>query len=449
MSLGLVAIVGSPSVGKSTIFNRIIGEKKSIIEETRGVTRDRIYAHTSWLTKYFDIVDTGGIELENSTFQTQIRMQVEIAINEADVILFVVDGKLGLNDDDYLVAKMLYKCKKPVILAVNKIDDTHLINNIYEFYSLGLGEPIPCSGAHGVGIGEILDKILEYLNKNEEKQSQLTGLRFSIIGRPNVGKSSLCNAILNENRVIVSNVEGTTRDAVDTKFTRNGKEYVVIDTAGLKKRGKIYEAIDKYAALRALRAIDASDVCLLVIDGNAGIQEQDKHVVGYAVEAKKAIIIIVNKRDLVKKDNNTMNEFTKEIRKEFKFLDYAPVIYTSAINKLRIDNIFDMLEKVYESYTFQIQTSVLNDIIQEAQMMNETPEFNGGRCRIYYAQQVSSKPLTIALFVNEPTWMHFSYMRYIENRIRNSFELIGSPINLVLRKRKWWIFLYMDVVLLL
>ncbi len=436
MSLGLVAIVGSPSVGKSTIFNRIIGEKKSIIEETRGVTRDRIYAHTSWLTKYFDIVDTGGIELENSTFQSQIRMQVEIAINEADVILFVVDGKLGLNDDDYLVAKMLYKCKKPVILAVNKIDDTHLINNIYEFYSLGLGEPIPCSGAHGVGIGEILDKILEYLNKNEEKQSQLTGLRFSIIGRPNVGKSSLCNAILNENRVIVSNVEGTTRDAVDTKFTRNGKEYVVIDTAGLKKRGKIYEAIDKYAALRALRAIDASDVCLLVIDGNAGIQEQDKHVVGYAVEAKKAIIIIVNKWDLVKKDNNTMNEFTKEIRKEFKFLDYAPVIYTSAINKLRIDNIFDMLEKVYESYTFQIQTSVLNDIIQEAQMMNETPEFNGGRCRIYYAQQVSSKPLTIALFVNEPTWMHFSYMRYIENRIRNSFELIGSPINLVLRKRK-------------
>ena len=436
MSLGLVAIVGSPSVGKSTIFNRIIGEKKSIIEETRGVTRDRIYAHTSWLTKYFDIVDTGGIELENSTFQSQIRMQVEIAINEADVILFVVDGKLGLNDDDYLVAKMLYKCNKPVILAVNKIDDTHLINNIYEFYSLGLGEPIPCSGAHGVGIGEILDKILEYLNKNEEKQSQLTGLKFSIIGRPNVGKSSLCNAILNENRVIVSNVEGTTRDAVDTKFTRNGKEYVVIDTAGLKKRGKIYEAIDKYAALRALRAIDASDVCLLVIDGNAGIQEQDKHVVGYAVEAKKAIIIIVNKWDLVKKDNNTMNEFTKEIRKEFKFLDYAPVIYTSAINKLRIDNIFDMLEKVYESYTFQIQTSVLNDIIQEAQMMNETPEFNGGRCRIYYAQQVSSKPLTIALFVNEPTWMHFSYMRYIENRIRNSFELIGSPINLVLRKRK-------------
>lgn len=436
MSLGLVAIVGSPSVGKSTIFNRIIGEKKSIIEETRGVTRDRIYAHTSWLTKSFDIVDTGGIELGDTTFQKQIRMQVEIAIEQADVILFVVDGQIGLNEDDYLVARMLYKSKKPVVLAVNKIDDSHLINNKFEFYSLGLGEPIAVSGAHGVGIGDVLDKIVDILSKNEEKDSQLSGLRFSIIGRPNVGKSSLCNAILNENRVIVSNIEGTTRDAIDTKFIRNDREYVVIDTAGLKKRGKIYEAIDKYAALRALRAIDQSDVCLLVIDGSEGIKEQDKHVVGYAVEAKKAIIVIVNKWDLVKKDNNTMNEFTKEIRKEFKFLDYAPVIYTSAINKLRIHDIFDMLEKVYESYTFQISTSVLNDIIQEAQMMNETPNFNGGRCRIYYAQQVSSKPLTIALFVNEPSWMHFSYMRYLENRIRDSFELIGSPINLVLRKRK-------------
>ena len=436
MSLGLVAIVGSPSVGKSTIFNRIIGEKKSIIEETRGVTRDRIYAHTSWLTKNFDIVDTGGIELADTTFQRQIRTQVEIAIEQADVILFVVDGRIGLNEDDYLVARMLYKSKKPVVLAVNKIDDSHLINNKFEFYSLGLGEPIAVSGAHGIGIGDVLDKIVEILSKNEEKDSQLSGLRFSIIGRPNVGKSSLCNAILNENRVIVSNIEGTTRDAIDTKFVRNDKEYVVIDTAGLKKRGKIYEAIDKYAALRALRAIDQSDVCLLVIDGSEGIKEQDKHVVGYAVEAKKAIIVIVNKWDLVTKDNNTMNEFTKQIRKEFKFLDYAPVIYTSAINKLRIHDIFDMLEKVYESYTFQISTSVLNDIIQEAQMMNESPDFNGGRCRIYYAQQVSSKPLTIALFVNEPSWMHFSYMRYLENRIRDSFELIGSPINLVLRKRK-------------
>lgn len=435
MNLGLVAIVGSPSVGKSTIFNRIIGEKKSIIETQRGVTRDRIYSKTSWLTKEFNIVDTGGIEIENKPFQEQIRIQAEIAIDEADVILFVVDGKIGLTEDDKFVSRMLYKSKKPVILAVNKIDDAHLKNNIYEFYNLGLGEPIACSGAHGVGIGDILDAIIKDLPNKEDKEDD-ESIRFSIIGRPNVGKSSLCNALLNEDRVIVSNIEGTTRDAIDTTFIRNEQRFTVIDTAGLKKRGKIYESIDKFAALRALRAIDNSDICLLVIDADKGIQEQDKHVVGYAVEAKKAIIIVVNKWDLVKKDNNSMNEFTKNIRKEFKFLDYAPIIYVSALNKTRVNNIFEILLKVYESYTYSIQTSVLNDIIQEAQMMNESPDFNGGRCRIYYAQQVNNKPMTIALFVNDPKWMHFSYLRYIENRIRESFELEGSPINLILRKKK-------------
>lgn len=435
MSKKLVAIVGAPSVGKSTIFNRIIGERKSIIESQRGVTRDRIYAHASWLTRPFNVVDTGGIEVENRPFQEQIRAQVEIAIDEADIIVVVVDAKIGLTDDDQMVARMLYKTDKPIILAVNKIDDAHLKNNVYEFYSLGLGDPIPVSGAHGVGIGDILDKIVSYIPEDEDSEDS-DEIKFSIIGQPNVGKSSLCNAILNEERVIVSNIEGTTRDAIDTPFKRNERDYVVIDTAGLKKRGKIYEAIDKFAALRALRAIDNSDIALLVIDGEKGITEQDKHVVGYAVEAKKAIILVVNKWDLVKKDNNTQAEFTKNIRKEFKFLDYAPVIYLSALNKTKVNDLFSLINQVYESYIFQIKTSVLNEIIQEAQMMNESPDFNGGRVRIYYAQQVASKPLTIALFVNDPHFMHFSYMRYIENRIRESFELMGSPINLVLRKRK-------------
>lgn len=435
MALGLVAIVGSPSVGKSTIFNRIIGEKKSIIETQRGVTRDRIYGKAEWLTKSFNLVDTGGIEIENRPFQEQIRTQAEIAMEEADVILFVVDGQTGLTDDDQFVARMLYKSKKPVILAVNKIDDAHLKDNIYEFYSLGLGDPIAVSGSHGIGIGDILDQIIKNLPE-ADGQTDNDAIRFSIIGRPNVGKSSLVNAILKENRVIVSNIEGTTRDAIDTKFVRNDKEYVVIDTAGLKKRGKIYESIDKYAALRALRAIDNSDITILVIDAEKGILEQDKHVVGYAFEAKKAIIICVNKWDLIDKNNNTMSEFTKNIRNEFRFLDYAPVVYLSALTGSRVQTLFEVIDNVYESFNFEIKTNVLNDIIQEAQMMNETPDFNGGRVRIYYAQQVGIKPLTIALFVNEPEWMHFSYLRYIENRIRQSFELAGSPINLILRRRK-------------
>ena len=435
MSLGLVAIVGSPSVGKSTIFNRIIGEKKSIIETQRGVTRDRIYAKSSWLTREFSLVDTGGIELENRPFQEQIRMQAEMAIDEADVILFVVDGKVGMNDDDKLVASILHRSKKPVILAVNKIDDEHLINNIYEFYKLGVGDPIAVSGVHGIGIGDILDKIIKLLPEEHDSIVE-ENIKFSIIGRPNVGKSSLCNAMLQQDRVIVSPIEGTTRDAIDTKFTRNGKEYVVIDTAGLKKRGKIYESIDKYAALRALRAIDKSDICILVIDAQAGIIEQDKHVVGYAIDSKKAIILVVNKWDLVNKNVVTTNSFIEDIKKQFKFLDYAPVVFCSALKKTNIAEIFKTIDVVYESYNFEIKTSVLNEIIQDAQMFNETPNFNGGRCKIYYAEQVGTKPLSIALFCNDPKFMHFSYLRFIENRIRESFDLKGSPINLILRKRR-------------
>ena len=430
MSIGTVAIVGSPSVGKSTIFNRIIGERKSIIEERRGVTRDRIYAKASWLTRDFILIDTGGIELENRPFQEQIRMQAEIAIKEANVILFVVDGKLGLNEDDLLVASMLHKSNKPVVLAVNKIDDSNLIANIYDFYRLGVGDPIAVSGAHGIGIGDVLDEIIKKL-PDEVEETIDNSIKFSVIGRPNVGKS-----ILKKERVIVSNIEGTTRDAIDTKFSKDGRDFTIIDTAGLKKKGKIFESIDKYAALRALKAIDESDVCLLVIDANKGIIEQDKHVVGYAMDAKKAIIIVVNKWDLVDKDNNTMNEFSNNIRKNFKFLDYVPILYVSSLTGKRINEIIPLIEKVYDSYTFEIKTSVLNEIIQTAQLMNETPNFNGGRCKIYYAQQVGTKPVSIALFCNDPNWMHFSYLRYIENNIRESFELIGSPINLICRKRR-------------
>ncbi len=435
MSLPLVAIVGSPSVGKSTIFNRIVGERKSIVEDTRGITRDRIYSKASWLTVNFNVVDTGGIEVENRPFQEQIRMQAELAIDEADVVIFVVDGKIGLNEDDKMVAKMLRKAKKHVILAVNKVDNINEINNIYEFYALSLGDPIAVSGEHGIGIGDLLDKVVKELPRVLDDEID-NSTKLALIGRPNVGKSSLFNKLVDQDRVIVSNIEGTTRDSIDTTFIYEDQKYTLIDTAGLKKRGKIYEAVDKYAALRALRSIDKCDIALLLIDAKDGIREQDKHVVGYAIEAKKAIIVIVNKCDLIENLNDYKKEFLEKFKTEFKFLDYVPIIFTSTINFKNKREIFKTIEDVYESYTFQIKTSVLNDIIQEAQMMNETPNFNGGRVRIYYAQQVGSKPLSIALFVNEPAWMHFSYLRYIENKIRDSFELKGSPINLLLRKRK-------------
>lgn len=435
MALGLVAIVGSPSCGKSTIFNRIIGEKKSIIEEERGVTRDRIYAKAEWLTRSFMCVDTGGIECVNAPFQEQIRIQVQIAIDEADVIIFVTDSQLGVTDDDKMVASMLHKSNKPIILAVNKIDSIDHVANMYEFYNLGIGDPIAVSGVHGIGIGDMLDEVIRLLPETVNEVVE-ESIRFAVIGRPNVGKSSLINAILNQDRTIVSNIEGTTRDAIDTSFTRNNRLYTAVDTAGLKKRGKIYESIDKYAALRALRAIDNADIAILVMDASTGIIEQDKHVVGYAIDSKKAIILVVNKWDLVAHSDEETKNFTEQIRKGFKFLDYAPIIFTSALKRKNIGRIIESIDKVYESYNYEIRTPILNDIIQEAQMMNESPDFNGGRVRIYYAQQVAVKPLTIALFVNDPKWMHFSYLRYIENRIRDSFELIGSPINLVLRKRK-------------
>lgn len=433
--LGTVAIIGSPNVGKSTIFNRIVGERKSIIDNEPGITRDRIYAQTEWLGVHFSLIDTGGIEIKKRPFQEQIKAQAEIAINEADVIVFVVDGQMGLNSDDKYVAKLLYKCGKEVILAVNKIDNTESINNIHEFYALGLGEPIAVSGAHGIGIGDVLDQITKKLPKVTEAE-EIESLNFCIIGRPNVGKSSLTNAILGNERVIVSDIEGTTRDSIDSYFKRNGKLYSVVDTAGIKKRGQIYESVDKYALLRAMEAIDRSNLAILVIDGSVGIKEQDKHVLQYAMEKKKSIIIAVNKWDLVIKDQYTMDEFTKKLKEHFKFVDYAPIVYLSALKRTRIHTLFEMIDKAFEAYTRRVQTSLLNTVIQEAQIMNEAPFFKGGRCRIYFAQQVAVMPPSIVLFVNDPEWMHFSYLRYIENRLRDTFDFDATPINLILRKRQ-------------
>lgn len=423
----VVAFIGKPNVGKSTIFNRIIGEKRSIIEDTPGVTRDRLYAKAMWLGKEFRIIDTGGIELKDAPFQESIKMQAEIAMEEADIIVYVGDGRVGVDNDDEYICSILRKWKKPTILAVNKVDDGHLLDRIYEFYSLGLGDPIAVSGIHGVGIGDLLDKIIScFPSKTYEDYSE--SIKFSFIGRPNVGKSSLTNAILNQERVIVSDIEGTTRDAIDTPFVRDDKQYVVIDTAGLKKKGKIFESIDKYAALRALSAIDRSDVCAIVIDANTGVLEQDKHVAGYALEAGKAIVIVVNKWDLVKKDSHTMAAYEKKIRDEFKFLNFAPIVFVSAVTKEKIENLFSVIKDSYEGYSTRISTSVLNEVLLETVLRTPPVEFNGGILKISYANQVSSKPPVIIMFVNNPEYLHFSYQRFLENKLREAFGFVGTPL---------------------
>lgn len=435
MPKSIVAIVGSPNVGKSTIFNRMVGERHAIVDDESGITRDRLYASCSWQGTSFSLIDTGGIEIANRPFQEQIRTQAEIAIEEADVIVFVTDGKVGITGDDRVVAKMLYKVKKPIILVVNKIDEGSHMSDAQEFYALGLGEPLIVSGAHGIGIGDLLNKIIVNLPKNNDEEPKEDVITFSLIGRPNVGKSSLVNAMLNQERVIVSDISGTTRDSIDTPFIRDGNNYVVIDTAGLKKRGKIYESIDKYSAIRALKAIERSEIVLLVIDGHEGILDQDKHVIQYATDLHKAIIIVVNKWDIVDKNTNTMSDFSKIIRDQYKFLDYAPICYVSAKTKSRIDTIFDSLKMVHEAYYTRVKTSTLNQVIQDAQMMNQAPDFNGGRLKILYASQVSVTPPTIVLFVNNPQFMHFSYERYIENRLRETFNFDGTPINIILRAK--------------
>ena len=431
---GVVAIVGRANVGKSTIFNRMVGERISIVEDVAGVTRDRIYAKASWLTKEFSVIDTGGIELENASFTTQIKMQAEIAIEEADVIVFVVNGREGITKEDEYVARLLQKSRKPIILVVNKIDDNQFRDYIYEFYALGVGDPIPVSGSHGIGIGDLLDQIINQLDLQDEETNE-DEISFSIIGRPNVGKSSLTNAILGEERVIVSNIEGTTRDAIDTPFVKDGQKYRVVDTAGMRKKGKVYENIEKYSILRALTSIEKSDVILVVIDGETGIREQDKHVAGYAHEAGKGVVIVYNKWDLVDKDEKTMQKKQKEIYEQFKYLDYARIVFTSAKTGQRVDQIFPLIQESYENSRKRVQTSVLNDVLVDAQLMNPTTTFNGGRLKIFYANQVSICPPTFVLFVNDPQYMHFSYKRYLENRLRDSFGFEGTPIHIICRKR--------------
>ncbi|MFB9757728.1 MULTISPECIES: ribosome biogenesis GTPase Der [Bacillaceae] len=430
-----VAIVGRPNVGKSTIFNRIVGERVSIVEDIPGVTRDRIYSSGEWLTHEFNIIDTGGIDIGDEPFLSQIRQQAEIAIDEADVIVFLTNGRDGVTSADEEVAKILYRSKKPVVLAVNKIDNPEMREDIYDFYSLGFGEPFPISGAHGLGLGDLLDEVAKHFPKYEGEDYDEGVIRFSLIGRPNVGKSSLVNALLGEERVIVSDIEGTTRDAIDTPYRKDGQDYVIIDTAGMRKKGKVYESTEKYSVLRALKAIERSDVVLVVLDGEQGIIEQDKKIAGYAHQAGRAVVIVVNKWDAVEKDEKTMKEFEENIRAHFQFLDYAPIVFLSAKTKKRTHTLLPMIQAASESHNLRVQTNVLNDIIMDAVARNPTPMHNGKRLKIYYTTQVAVKPPTFVVFVNDPELLHFSYERFLINRIRDAFNFVGTPIKILARAR--------------
>lgn len=431
MANNVVAIVGRPNVGKSTLFNKIVGKKIAIIEDTPGVTRDRLYQEASYNNKKFYLIDTGGIDVSKETFNNEIKIQAEIAIEEADVIVFVVDGKEGLTHNDLIVRDILRKSKKRVIVAINKMDVKEAKNNIYDFYELGFETYIPISSIHNNGYVELMDTIT--MDFKEKEDTIDDRLKFSIIGRPNVGKSSLMNALLNEERVVVSNIAGTTRDSIDSVLKYDKKEYILIDTAGMRKKGKVFESIEKYSLLRSLKAIDRSDICLVVINAEEGITEHDKHIAGYAIERGKGIIFVVNKWDKIK--DTTINDFIKLMRAEFQFATYAPIVILSALTKKRIHTLMPEVIKVAENIKREIKTSVLNDVILDAYQLNIPPSYKGKRLKIYFASQTGINPPKFTLRVNNKGLVHFSYERYLENKLRENFNLEGTPIILQFKNR--------------
>lgn len=438
MSKPVVAIVGRPNVGKSTLFNVIAGDTISIVKDTPGVTRDRIYADCTWLNMNFTLIDTGGIEPDSSDIiLSQMREQAEIAIATADVIVFIVDVRQGLVDADSKVADMLRKSHKPVILAVNKVDSLAKFgNDVYEFYNLGIGDPIPVSGASRLGIGDLLDEVVKHFDASQMEEEEDDRPRIAVVGKPNVGKSSLINKLLGENRVIVSNIAGTTRDAIDTEITWNGKEYVFIDTAGLRRKNKIKEELERYSIIRTVTAVERADVVLVVIDAVEGVTEQDAKIAGIAHERGKGVIIIVNKWDAIEKNDKTMYEYEKNVRQVLSYMPYAEIMYVSAKTGQRLPKLFDMIDMVLENQTLRISTGVLNEIMMEAVAMQQPPSDKGKRLKLYYITQVAVKPPTFVIFVNDKELMHFSYTRYLENKIREAFGFKGTSLKFFIRERK-------------
>lgn len=437
MAKPVVAIVGRPNVGKSTLFNRLVGARKAIVEDIPGVTRDRLYDNSDWDGREFIIIDTGGIRFdEGDIFTREIKMQAELAIDEADVILFVVDSREGITDEDQMVAKLLRKSKKPVVLAANKVENFGKQFEYYEFYQLGLGDPIPVSAMHGLNTNEILDAVVAQFQPGIDTEENSDAIKLAIVGRPNVGKSSLVNSFLGEARVIVSDVPGTTRDAIDTPFEYNGQKYILIDTAGIRKKSRITEATEKYSVIRSLKAIERCDVALIMLDATEGVIEQDKRIAGYVHEQAKANIIVVNKWDLIEKDGQTMKKFDEDMRRDLKFLAYSPLMYISALTKQRIFKTLELVNFVTDQYNQRVSTSQLNEVINEAMMLNPLPGGGGKKVKIMYSTQVRTAPPTFVFFANHPDMVHFSYLRYLENVLRKNFGFEGAPIKLILREKK-------------